>query len=118
MSRSDEINKAIGAHGMWKQRLRTAIDTSSSDITVAVARTDNTCAFGTWLYGLPAAERTAGSAAEVRKLHAEFHTEAARVLQLALSGQKPEAERALGANSAFAAKSGELTAAMMRWRQA
>lgn len=117
MSRTDEINKAIGAHGMWKQRLKAAIDASSSDVTVAQAGADNVCPFGTWFYGLPAAERGEPNAAAVRTLHAQFHTEAAAVLKLALAGRKPEAEKALGTGGAFASKSSELTSAMMRWQR-
>lgn len=118
MSRADEIKRAIGAHGMWKQRLRTAIETAGSDVTVAQARTDSTCAFGTWLHALPVAERTTEHAVAVKTMHAQFHAEAARVLQLALSGRKPEAEKALAPGSAFATKSAELTTAMLRWQRA
>ena len=32
---SEEIDKAIGAHGMWKNRLNHAIQAGSSDYTVA-----------------------------------------------------------------------------------
>jgi len=46
MAIAEEITKAIGAHGMWKQRLRQAIDTGKSEFTVERVRPDNLCDFG------------------------------------------------------------------------
>lgn len=56
MSIQDEIAKAIGAHGVWKMRRRTAIDTGKADAQAADVAKDNVCPFGQWLYGptLPA----------------------------------------------------------------
>ena len=51
MSFQDEITKAIGAHGIWKMRLRTAIDSGKADANAADVAKDNACAFGQWLYG-------------------------------------------------------------------
>ena len=50
MSVHDEIDKAISAHGMWKQKLRNAIDTGECESTPAKVKMDNNCAFGKWLY--------------------------------------------------------------------
>ena len=60
MSLHDEITKAIGAHGVWKMRLRTAIETGKADANAADVAKDNACAFGQWLYSsaIPAAART------------------------------------------------------------
>ena len=33
----EEVNNAIGAHGLWKMRLRTAINSGRCDITAQVA---------------------------------------------------------------------------------
>ena len=46
-----EINNAIGAHGVWKLKLRTAIATGASDIEPKTVRCDDKCALGQWLYG-------------------------------------------------------------------
>jgi hypothetical protein len=119
MALKEEITKAIGAHGMWKARLRTAIDTGKSDTNVADAGKDNGCAFGQWLYGptIDATAKGGGDFKEVQKLHAEFHKAAGQVLQLALQGKKTEAEKLLALDGGFSDVSARLTSAMMRWQK-
>ena len=116
MASIDEINKAIGAHGMWKQRLRQAIDTGQSEFSVERVRPDNLCDFGKWLHALPAKDSSSAHWKSVQELHAKFHTEAARVLELAVKGQKQKAEAGLSPDSGFAKISLELTSAMMKWK--
>ncbi|MET1255541.1 CZB domain-containing protein [Aliikangiella maris] len=50
MSTYDEISKAIAAHGQWKQKLRTAIDTGECESTPERVKQDNNCSFGKWLH--------------------------------------------------------------------
>jgi len=99
MALKEEITKAIGAHGMWKARLRTAIDTGKSDTNVADAGKDNGCGFGQWLYGptIEAAAKGGADFKEVQKLHAEFHKAAAQVLQLAFAGEEDRGRKITGA---------------------
>ncbi len=118
MSLADQINKAIGAHGMWKQRLRSAIDSGKSEFTVADVGKDNLCEFGKWLYGtsLSAADKTSAEYKAVRDLHARFHQCAAKVLSCALAGNRAAAEASLGNDGEFTTASAELTRAMMGWK--
>ena len=118
MSLADEISKAIGAHGLWKQRLRGAIDSGKSDVSAADAAKDNLCEFGKWLYGpaVSAADKTMPEYQAVKGLHARFHQCAAKVLAAALAGKKSEAEAMLGNTAEFATISGDLTRAMMAWK--
>jgi methyl-accepting chemotaxis protein len=118
MANAEEITKAIGAHGMWKQRLRQAIDSGKSEFTVERVQPDNLCDFGKWLHALPAADKAGMNWKTVQELHARFHLEASRVLGLALSGQKQDAEKALANSSEFANISSNLTSAMMKWKDA
>lgn len=117
MANIQEIDKAIGAHGMWKVRLKTAISTGKSEVPVATIRTDNQCAFGQWLYGstISASDKATQNYKTVKDLHAEFHKVAARVAELALSGKKDDADKIL--SQEFAAASIKLTAAMMEWKK-
>lgn len=117
MAIAEEITKAIGAHGMWKQRLRQAIDTGKSEFTVERARPDNLCDFGKWLYSLPPADQKSSHWKSVQDLHGKFHAEAAQVLGLAVRGNKQEAEREIAAESKFTKISSELTVAMMKWKE-
>ncbi len=116
MSIATEITKAIGVHGMWKQHLREAIDARQSAFKVEQVRADNQCEFGQWLYTLPAADKASARWQTVHDLHAQFHTEAARILALALNGHKQSAEQGLALGSEFAKISAKLTTAMMQWR--
>lgn len=118
MANAEEITKAIGAHGLWKQRLRQAIDTGKSDFTVERVKPDHNCDFGKWLHSLPAADKSTVNWKTVQELHARFHHEASRVLGLALSGQKQDAEKSIDTGSEFSTISSNLTAAMMKWKTA
>jgi methyl-accepting chemotaxis protein len=112
----EHLEAAIAAHGMWKTRLRRAVETRQTDVAVEVAAADDRCKFGTWLMGQPPGARTAVWA-RVRELHASFHREAARVLAMALAGQRAEAEAALGMDSEFTRLSSRLTEAMLGWKR-
>jgi len=45
----EQIQSAIGAHGLWKGRLKDAIQWKTGDLSVAVVRDDRACGFGKWL---------------------------------------------------------------------
>lgn len=116
MSLKDAISKGIGAHGMWKQRLVSAINTGESEWTPAVVCQDNQCEFGKWLHGCSAQEKSSEHFNEVKNLHAQFHTEAADVLTKALAKKKDEATKAIAAGSKYHLISMSLTKEMMAWR--
>lgn len=119
MADIQEIDKGIGAHGLWKARLKSAIDAGHMDTPVEVIRKDDQCAFGKWLHGptLSAADKASSHYRIVRDLHAEFHRTAARVAELALAGKKADAEKQMALGGEYANVSTKLTAAMMAWKQ-
>ena len=119
MTLRDEINAAVGAHGLWKGKLREAIRSGRSSDAPAVLRQDMQCAFGQWLHSpsLPDAARGTPHYDECVDLHARFHAAAAHVLELALTGRKAEAEAAFGPGSDFARLSAQLAGAMTRWQK-
>ncbi len=119
MSVQDEITKAIGAHGMWKARLRTMIDTGVVEIPVEKIGADNQCDFGKWLYGttLDAKEKQSDRYKTVIDLHAKFHKEAAKVASLVIAGKGTDAAKALENGTPFAAISTTLTTKMMDWKK-
>jgi len=116
----DTIQEAIGAHGLWKGRLKKAIATASSEVEPQVVAQDSQCAFGKWLYGssLTANEKNSPHYAECRELHRSFHAVAAKVLSLALAGKAQEAARAMEPGSEFNRLSLSLTRAMTQWHDA
>ena len=116
MSIKDEIAKGIGVHGMWKQRLLSAITTGTSEWKPEIVCQDNQCEFGKWLYACAPHDKLAVHYKEVKTLHADFHKEAAGVLKLALAGKKKEAETAVGIGGKYKSVSTALTKEMMAWK--
>jgi hypothetical protein len=111
-----EINDAIGAHGMWKMRLRTAINSGAGDVHSSTARCDDKCAFGKWLYGptLDAETRAGKPYQVIRRLHAEFHQIAGDVLASVENGNRSVAEQTF--TGAYVEKSERLVLGLTKWK--
>lgn len=116
MSTKDAITKGIAAHGMWKQRLLDAIVTGKSEWTPTIVCQDNQCEFGKWLYSCNAGEKSSPHYEKIRQLHADFHKNAATVLDLALHGKRQEAEENISDQSDYSTTSANLTREMMNWK--
>jgi len=114
----EAIQKAIAAHTGWKARLYAAVNTGKFEVEPSAVRVDNRCDFGKWLIGseLQPADKESKHYGIVKKLHAEFHQEAAKVVDWAISGQKGKAEESLALGGAYAKASHLLTEAMVKWR--
>jgi methyl-accepting chemotaxis protein len=114
----DQISKAIGAHGMWKARLLQAVSTGKVETPPEVVEKDDQCDFGKWLASIATdpAQRTGANFVEVRALHAKFHGCAAKVLRVAVKGDRATATKLM--DGEYADVSTALTSAMMRWRAA
>jgi len=76
------------------------------------------CPFGKWLQALPASDRNSEHFKKVQPLHTAFHKEAAKVLKLALKGNKKEADQCMASGGSYLVASSKLTEAMMDWRKA
>jgi len=118
MALKDEIQRAVGAHGMWKQRLIKAVAEAQNDAASAKASLGNDCDFGKWLHGLPPTEKSSEHWKKVQALHEEFHVEAARILELAVTGRSVEASAGMAPGGKFAVLSAQMTTAMMTWARA
>lgn len=112
----NEITTAIGAHGAWKLKLRTAISHGSSDVKPEIVCRDDQCAFGKWLHGPSLGpDVRAGKPYEVvKRLHADFHRCAGDVLRKAVSGQKRDADALF--EGEFAERSQILVVALTKWK--
>lgn len=115
MTLKEQIKAAIAAHGAWKVRLKQAIENGNSDFKPDIVKLDNQCDFGKWLYSATPEVKQSSFYDAVKKLHAEFHATAGKVLLLAVTGQKAEAEKAYGLGSDYAKISALLTNEMMKW---
>lgn len=118
MKNAEEIIRAIVAHGFWKERLEAAVATGKSDITTRQAGDDKRCAFGQWLYRLPAVQQESQHFKKVKTLHTNFHREASKVLRFALSGQKLLAEKAIDVRGSYTIAGSDLRKAMTEWKEA
>ena len=120
MANINELERAIGAHGAWKIKLRMAIETGKVDAQLEEIRTDDHCAFGKWLHGptLTETDKLSPHYRKVLELHAEFHKTAARVAGLAVVGQRTEAESLMSLRGDYSTISTQLTLAMIDWKKA
>lgn len=110
------IMNALGAHGAWKLRLRTAVAIGTSAISPSQARCDKSCEFGKWLHGatMDAETRRGKPWQVVSRLHREFHQCASSILEKALAGKREEANALLATE--FAQRSDTLGRALQKWR--
>lgn len=112
----DQITAAIGAHSLWKGRLRSAIDTGTSEFDPTNVEPDNRCEFGKWLHEtIDAANKGTPDYKDVRAMHAMFHKEAARILRLATTGKKDEARKLLDGD--YAKLSTQLVQKLSDWKR-
>jgi hypothetical protein len=72
------------------------------------------CKFGKWLHGTPELRHRRGFD-EIAAMHARFHEEASRILQLAISSRKDEARKLMDSTSVYTQTSAELTRALQAW---
>jgi len=117
MAHNAELMKAIGCHGQWKMKLRTAIGCGKLELSVETIRSSDACEFGNWLRAVKEGDPSDGEfLPKIRALHAEFHKVAARVAELAVQGKQKEAEGILAEGGTFAKASSQLTEAIMDWK--
>jgi methyl-accepting chemotaxis protein len=113
----EEIDKAIGAHGLWKARIKDAIKSGKSDFKPEVVQQNNQCDFGKWFYALEPAIRRQPVAVEVEALHTEFHKLASGLIKSATTGQKAAAEKGAAEGSPFFDTSMKLVTKMVAWKK-
>lgn len=119
MESRHELDKAIGAHGMWKARLTQAVEKGHIDTPPGTIRMNNQCDFGKWLTGqtITPQEKASQHYKTVAALHTQFHQVAAQVAEAAMAGKKTEAQDLMGPNGEYTKVSSRLTAAMMEWKK-
>lgn len=113
----EALRKAIGAHGAWKLKLRTAAQIGNRDLPVENIGRDDRCAFGAWLAASQASLGDDPHLPEVKALHARFHREAGRIAGLIRDGQGDRANAALSDESEFGALSQELSRKLAAWKR-
>ena len=116
MDNVTDIEQAIQTHTQWMSQLRQAVLDALSGIDVQTVRADSHCEFGKWLRGpgLSANDRLTDHYLEVRRLHAEFHDLAGKIVELAAAGRVAEAYTLLYGE--YITLSGRLILARRAWQ--
>ena len=119
MTLKEDIEKATSAHARWKASLKDAIESGLSLATASSMKSDHECRFGRWLLGpeLSPAVKASSHYLKVGRLHAEFHQAASQVIDLALSGNEPEAIDSISRGGSFQEISESLILAMKEWHE-
>ena len=117
ISMIDAIGNAVRAHGPWRLKLQVAVETGHCEITPDIARCDDCCEFGKWLYGQTISSSTKSGIPYqvVKRLHADFHTCAGKVLELAIDKRSEEAHALL--KGEFDERSHTLIVALNKWKR-
>lgn len=101
---------------MWKQRLEEAVGNRGAGLDAAQLEKDNLCELGKWLYASPE-HGSHPHYEKARKLHAEFHRQAAAVLRLGLKGQTEAALQSLRPGSDYLKVSASLVLELSAWKK-
>jgi len=109
-----DIDAAIALHESWKARLLNAIETGSSEWAPRTVKADDQCDFGKWLYGCSPDAKALPRYNIIKQLHAQFHVEAGRILEIALLGHKDNAVVELAGQ--YAKLSSSLIAELVGWK--
>ena len=117
--RDREIDRAIGAHRVWKLKLRRALSAGTLPTPVCDVCCDYRCDFGKWLLRIRREGQPLDSPhyLAVRAAHVAFHREAGRIAALAEAGDFRRASAELDGPS-YVAATMALTRSMNAWREA
>lgn len=110
------FEEAVVAHATWRTNFVDEIRADGIGLDAEVIRLDNVCPLGQWLNGR--GEQAVGNSVAHKMLcnvHAEFHSEAARVLLLAQHGRVKEALHAMEADQPYGTWSATLVAALSHY---
>ena len=96
---ADVLQAAGDAHNAWSARLRDAIKTGTTSMTVEQASKDDSCTFGKWLHG-PGdfRDREPQRWQQLHDLHEQFHRNAAEILKLVTTGHTAKAAERMQAS--------------------
>jgi hypothetical protein len=113
-----QLRAALSAHGGWKNKLASAIESGKSDADPRVVALDDRCPFGQWLHNtISPQHRSSRHYQPVHDLHEHFHAHAAEVLTLAVGDHAAEARAAMSTGSGFSQTSSALTQELIAWRR-
>jgi Chemoreceptor zinc-binding domain len=112
----ERIDAARASHELWKARLLSVIESGSSEWSPQTVKADNQCDFGRWLYACPPEEKASPHYNVVKHLHAQFHIEAGRILDIALRGERDNAIAEMDEGRRYTEFSAALIDELLNWK--
>lgn len=116
MVTKESIDRMIEAHSTWKTHFHLAISAGHHDVNSGSVAADAECPLGKWLHDTPAEEKRGTDYHNVKVLHAEFHREAGKIVEMATSGRRDEALSNLAFAGPYGSASGKLVLALYEWK--
>lgn len=112
---SPQIRKAIGAHGTWKLKLKSAINTGRVSMSPEEVTCHKCCEFGQWLEGssIHPQVKQRKPYQVIHRLHREFHETAGEIMRLVKIGDEQGAVILL--SNEYAEKTDKLSRALLKW---
>jgi Chemoreceptor zinc-binding domain len=109
---------ALSKHVCCKEMLRQAIDTGICEPPSCMIADEQMCEFGQWLYSsdCPDELKASPNYENTRKVHADFHTAAAEIMQLAEIGEKEQARKMI-VEGAYPIQANNLRRELLEWGQ-
>jgi len=83
-----DFKQAVEAHLQWRNKLQVYIKNPDKSLNPDVVCKDDQCALGKWIYASGQTLEKVKSFDELKKQHAAFHKEAARIITEANRGNK------------------------------
>jgi CheY-like chemotaxis protein len=113
-----QTTKAISAHVLWTAKLKAAIQSGESSYFLPEVEADQ-CELGKWLTSPISPElHNSPHYAKTLELHHHFHSEAGRILRIAIDGQSAEALKAMETNGEITKACASLVSELRAWNQA
>lgn len=108
---------AMTIHVCCKECLRQAVETGVCNPPSALIRLATMCEFGKWLdlADLPIEISASPHYTNIRKIHADFHTAAADVMNLVEIGKVEQAKQMMSAGGNYTFHSNQLRSEFLSW---
>ena len=112
----ERIDAALASHEFRKGWLSSVIESGSSEWGPETVKADNQCDLGRWLYACSAREKAMPRYDVIKQMHAQFHIEAGRILDIALRGDRDNAIAEMAKGRPYAEISASLMNELRSWK--
>ncbi|KAB8039947.1 hypothetical protein GCL60_06710 [Silvanigrella paludirubra] len=108
------FDDAVKAHTAWKVKLFNYLKNPDKSLDHNIVCKDNVCDLGKWIYKVENKFSTNKNYLKLKSIHADFHKEAANIVQRIDNGEKINETDITGNNSKFNTLSNEIVSLLMQ----